>query len=64
MIQPDKVLHFFAAFFLSLIGPGVAIGASFGKEAWDALTGGVASGSDLIADGFGILFGSLVSPLF
>jgi hypothetical protein len=64
VIAPDKVLHFFAAFVLGLIGPGLAIGASFGKEIWDAVSGGVASAGDLIADGFGIFFASLFSPFF
>ena len=64
MFPPDKVLHFWSAFVLALIGPGLAIGASFGKEIWDSVSGGVASVSDLVADGFGIFFASLFSPFF
>jgi len=64
MIAPDKLLHFWISFAIAFTSPGLAWLAGVGKEAYDALSGGMASAGDLIADGLGILFGVWVSPFF
>lgn len=64
MIGTDKLLHFWFSFIIAFTSPGLAWLAGIGKETYDAFSGGVASLGDLIADGFGILFGVWASPFF
>ena len=51
----DKVLHFMASFLVARVDPVLAGVVGLGKEWWDHLTGGVADGYDLLADGLGII---------
>lgn len=64
MIGIDKFMHFWLSFGITQISPGLAWIAGIGKEVYDAISGGDSSIGDLIADGFGILFGVWVSPFF
>ena len=68
-VKRDKLLHaettalillsscLFLPYWIGLI---IAITASIGKELWDKTHNGVASWKDLIADGVGILLGTVI----
>jgi len=71
-VQDDKLFHFLTTFGIvavatlllaegwgTLIGIGVALGLSFGKEAYDLKYGTGWSWADLYADGFGIAVGAI-----
>ena len=61
----DKILHFWFSFAIALgSSPILAAGLGIGKEIYDAVSGGVASAGDLLADGLGILLASWASPFF
>lgn len=64
MFPPDKILHFWASFAIAMISPALSFGAGIGKEVFDALSGGVASTGDLLADAIGIFVARLASPWF
>ena len=71
-VQDDKLFHFTGCMGIvmvctlllsegwgTLIGIGVALGLSFGKEAYDEKYGTGWSWNDLYADGFGIAVGAI-----
>lgn len=60
LTDKDKIKHFTACLLISIIHPYLAIGASLGKEYGDKnATGNHWCWLDLIADGIGILIGSI-----
>ncbi|MBN2307513.1 MAG: hypothetical protein JXR94_00995 [Candidatus Hydrogenedentes bacterium] len=64
MVGIDKLLHFWLSFALGLASPFMAAAAGIGKEIYDALSGGMASAADLLADGLGIVLALIVSPIW
>ncbi|MCP4640516.1 MAG: hypothetical protein GY851_08790 [bacterium] len=64
MIGQDKLFHFWASFFIGLLSPGLAAVVGIGKEVYDAFSGGFAEAGDLLADGIGIVFAIIVSPIW
>ena len=62
MEPTDKFWHFWISFFIAFFKPGLAMVAGVGKEVFDALSGGVADGWDLAADGLGIITAVILSP--
>lgn len=64
MVAEDKLLHFWVSFFIGLVSPYVSAAAGLGKEAFDAVSGGFADASDLLADALGILLALFVSPIW
>lgn len=64
MIGEDKILHFLVSFVIGLVSPLLSVAAGIGKEVYDALGGGVADAGDLLADGLGVLFAIVVSPIW